>query len=307
MTWLKHRARRGDLLKLPGIYDALTARVAAAEGVEALYCGGFAVAAGHYGLPDIGLLGLAEMTGIYGRIARAVPGCRLIVDADTGYGGVLNVQRTVESLVDAGIAGCHLEDQVAPKRCGHFAGKSVVDWDAAVTRIRAAVEARGTANFAIIARTDALAVHGFDAATQRAKAFLDLGADAVFIDALQTMDQIRSTPALVGGPAVFNAAPTTVGPVLSDTELADLGYAAVIHPIETLRLAAAQVRVCVRRLMTGGGVSATQNSGLSFAELNTVLGLADFVERERRIAETQTRRSEDEAEVNLQPSAANLT
>ena len=287
MTWLSDRARRGGLLKLPGVYDALTARIAAAEGVEALYAGGYAITASHYGLPDLGLLGLAEVTEIYGRIARAIPGVRLIVDADTGYGGVLNVQRTVDRLIDAGLAGCHIEDQAAPKRCGHISGKSVVDQDAAITRIRAATEARGTRDFAIIARTDALAVHGFDAAIRRAKAFLDTGADAVFIDALQTLDQIRATPALVGGATVFNAAPTEVGPVLSDTELADLGYAVVIHPIETLRAAAASVRACIRGLMTGAGASATQNNGLPFAELNTVLGLSDFVERERRIAGAQ--------------------
>ena len=306
MTWLSDRLRRGGLLKLPGVYDAMTARIAAAENVEALYAGGYAVTASHYGLPDIGLLGLAEMSEIYSRISGAVPGIRLIVDADTGYGGILNVQRTVDRLIETGLAGCHIEDQTAPKRCGHIAGKSVVDWDVAMTRVRAATEARGSSDFTIIARTDALAVHGFDAAVQRAKAFLDVGADAVFIDALQTLDQIRSTPELVGGAAVFNAAPTQVGPVLSDTELADLGYAIVIHPIETLRVAAAQVRACIRGLMTGDGASATQNSGLPFAELNTVLGLPDFVERERRIAEAQMAPDQCESDATAISAATEL-
>lgn len=307
MTWLSDRVGRGGLLVLPGVYDALTARIAAAEGVEALYSGGYAVTASQYGLPDIGLLGLAEMVEIYRRISRAVPGVRLIVDADTGYGGVLNVQRTVESLIEADLAGCHIEDQATPKRCGHIKGKAVVDQRAAVARIRAAVDARGTADFAIIARTDALAVCGFDDAVQRAKAFLDVGADAVFIDALQTLDQIRTTPALVGGAAVFNAAPTKVGPVLSDTELAALGYALVIHPIETLRIAAAQVRACIRGLMAGGGAAATQNSGLPFAELNTVLGLSDFVERERRISDLQPAPGEEKHDRVARPAAVKLT
>lgn len=284
MSWLADRVRRDAPLLLPGAYDALSARIIACEGAEAIYAGGYAVTASQHALPDMGLLGLAEMAEVYRRIAVASMGKPVIVDADTGHGGLLNVQRTVATFIAGGIAGCHIEDQEMPKRCGHVAGTSVVDRGHAEARIRAADEARAGADFAIIARTDALATHGLDEAVYRARSFFDAGADIVFIDALRTEEQIAAMPRLVGGPILFNAATTAVAPVYSNGELGRLGYSIVIHPIESLRFAADHVRRTARALLSEEGATATHGAGISFSDLNGLLELEQHAAREARLS-----------------------
>lgn len=277
--WLRQRLKKDDLLILPGVFDALSAKLTANSGAEALYAGGFATTATQYGLPDLGLLGLAEMIEIYRRIKNESFGLPLIVDADTGHGGLLNIQRTIRSLGEIGVDACHIEDQVNPKRCGHLAGKDVVDRNTAVVRVAAAVEAGRDFGVAIIARTDALAVHGFDEAIGRAQEFLAVGADAVFIDAPVTSEQIASIPRLIDGPALYNAAPTGIAPSFAPDELSAMGYRIVIHPIESLLQAVNAIAQSAAALM-----ERPSPSKIDFAELNNILGAQRALEMETHLS-----------------------
>ena len=280
--WLSERlAKQQDLLILPGAYDALSARLIALEGAEAVYCGGFAATASRYALPDLGLLGLSDLTAYYRSLAAACQGKALIVDADTGHGGLLNVERTVEALAAAGAAAFHIEDQVSPKRCGHLAGKSIDDRATAFSRVRTAVVAAERHGMDVIARTDAIAVSGLEEAVERGNRFLDLGAVAIFVDAPASRDQIEAIPRRIGGPVLFNAAPTGTGPVPDHHDLTEMGYRIVIHPIEAMLAAASAARKSVRSLLG----SASEPNALDFEEVNEVLETRTFLQREERYAQ----------------------
>lgn len=279
MSWFYDRIRSdGGLLVFQGAYDALSARLLAQSGVEAVYCGGFAATAAQFGLPDLGLLGLSDMAGIYGRVHGACQGKPLIVDADAGHGGLLNMERTVASFAAAGVSAFHVEDQVIPKRCGHLAGKDVVPKDDAIARVRTAVECSARNGMSVIARTDAIAVHGFEEAISRANAFLNAGAAAAFIDAPTTLDQIKSIPQQVQGPVVFNAAPTGIVKPPSDAALADMGYAVVLHPLVTLLAAASAIAAT----FPNSNQSTGRKPKLSFADLNEILETDQFLQREQQ-------------------------
>lgn len=281
MSWFAERIQRtNDILVLIGAYDALSARLVADADCEAVYCGGFSVTASQFALPDLGLLGLSEMTEIYGRLERAVDGKPLIVDGDAGYGGLLNVERLVETCGRLGVDALHLEDQVLPKRCGHLNGKEVVSRDEAVARVSTAVSASGSDGPAIIARTDAIAVLGFEEAIERGNAFLDVGAACIFIDAPTVQNQIEDIPRLIRGPVLFNAAPTGIGPSVTTQELQNFGYACVIHPIELLLASATAVRNELRALR---GLQ-SHSSATDFSKINEVLGTKHFIERELKLA-----------------------
>lgn len=286
MSWFSKRVGKGkDILILPGAYDPLSARIIAESGSEAVYCGGFAATASQFGLPDLALLGLTDMTEIYRRISSAIGDLPLIADGDTGHGGLLNVQRTTEQFAMAGVDAFHIEDQAAPKRCGHLGGKTVVDRHEAVARIRAAVDAAGSLNGpAIIARTDAIATHGFEEAVDRAKAFLDAGACAVFLDAPTSLHQIETIPEIIGGPVVFNAAPTGTGLAMKTHDLAVFGYACVIHPIELLLAAKTAVQRALRTLQ---GRPENNSLPVDFDEMNSFLKTTWFLEKERSLAVAQ--------------------
>lgn len=278
MTWFSKRIVSGEgILVLPGAFDALSAKLVAESGAEAVYCGGFATTASQFGLPDLGLLGLSDMVEIYRRISRVVGDCPLIVDGDAGHGGLLNVERTAALLAEAGVDAFHIEDQISPKRCGHLAGKDVVTFSEAVARVGAAVRSGGSA---VIARTDAIAVHGFDDAMDRANAFLDVGACAVFIDAPTSLKQVENIPQRVNGPVIFNAAPTGTGPDVSTETLGSMGYAAVIHPIEAILATMDAVKSTTNKLLAQpklGGAS-------TFNDINELLGNRRFLESERELA-----------------------
>jgi 2-methylisocitrate lyase-like PEP mutase family enzyme len=190
-------ARRGVLL--PGAFNALSARVIADLGFEALYITGAGVTNMWFGMPDQGFMGLAEIADHTARIRDAVE-LPLLVDADTGFGNALNVYHTVRTLERAGADCIQLEDQVAPKRCGHFSGKDVISTEEAVSKIKAAVDARRDPDFLVMARTDAAAVHGFEAAVERAQRFAEAGADILFVEAVTTAEEIRRPPAAPGQP-----------------------------------------------------------------------------------------------------------
>lgn len=223
------------VVAMPGVPNASMARQVERAGFEALYISGAGLANCTAGLPDVGLLTLNEVTTLAGFIARAVK-IPAIVDADTGFGGAENVGRTIYELERAGLAGCHLEDQEFPKRCGHLAGKRLVPVDEMEAKIRAAVEAKRDRDFLVIARTDSRALENFDGAVKRAQAYVAAGADAIFPEALQTKEEFRDFAAEVKVPLLANMTEFGQSPSLSVTELDELGYRMVIFPQSAFRV-----------------------------------------------------------------------
>ncbi|MBP2367952.1 isocitrate lyase/PEP mutase family protein [Pseudonocardia parietis] len=242
----------GEPVLAPGAYDALSARLVERAGFDAVYMTGFGTTAGLLGRPDVGLLSGTEMAANAGRLADAVD-LPLIADADTGYGNPINVIRTVRDYERAGVAALHLEDQVMPKRCGHLAGKQVVPVGDMTAKIRAAVDARTDPDLLIIARTDAAAVDGLDAAIDRARRFADAGADLLFVEAPTSEADIeRVAQELSGHRLVFNWAEGGRTPALSRDRLAELGFALVLFPVGTLLAATAGMTELLERLRADG-------------------------------------------------------
>ncbi len=224
-----------DAVMLPGVPNAAIARQVERAGFEAVYISGAGMANATAGVPDIGLLTLTEVVRLAGYIARAVK-IPAIVDADTGFGGSENVARTILELEAAGVAGCHIEDQEFPKRCGHLAGKSIVDTEEMTAKIKAAVAARQDPNFMIIARTDARAVEDFDRTVDRAQRYVESGADAIFPEALQGEQEFREFARKIDVPLLANMTEFGKSPLLSFEELAKFGYRMVIFPQSAFRV-----------------------------------------------------------------------
>ncbi|HEY3310759.1 MAG TPA: isocitrate lyase/PEP mutase family protein [Anaerolineales bacterium] len=227
------------ILAAPGAADALTARLVEDAGFEAVYASGAGIANAQFAMPDIGLVTLTEMVDAIRRMVEAVS-IPLIADADTGYGAVRNVIRTVELYEALGVAALQVEDQVTPKVCGHFSGKEVIPADEMVRKIEAAVRARN--EMLIIARTDCLDTHGFDEAVRRGNLFAGAGADLVLVEAPTTRDQVAALPEKIAAPLVFNMTEGSKVPMMAHDELAGLGYKMVIHPSLTVRIAARAVQ-----------------------------------------------------------------
>ena len=225
----------GRLLRFPGAFNPLSARLIERKGFDGVYISG-AVLSADLGLPDIGLTTLTEVAGRARQIARMTD-LPALVDADTGFGEPMNVARTVQELEDAGLAGLHIEDQVNPKRCGHLDGKQVVDEQTALQRIRAAVDARRDPNFLVMARTDVRAVDGLQAAIDRAKALVDAGADAIFPEAMTTLEEFAAVRAAVDVPLLANMTEFGKSELFTVQQLADVGMNLVIWPVSLLRLA----------------------------------------------------------------------
>jgi 2-methylisocitrate lyase-like PEP mutase family enzyme len=250
---LREMLSRHELVVAPGAYSALTAKLVEAAGFRCIYMSGYCTAASTTGLPDLGLLTMTEMLNNVRALADAVS-IPLIADGDTGYGNALNVVRTVREYEKAGAAALHIEDQVWPKRCGHMKNKHVIPKEEMANKVRAAVDCRATTDFIIIARTDAIAVEGLQAAIDRLAAYAAAGADVVFADGQQTMEHIREVPKqLIGIPCLINLGPLT--PPLSVSELQDLGYAIAIYP-----------SICI-----GPAVLAIQDALARFKETGTPL------------------------------------
>ena len=220
---------------LPGVPNAAMARQVERAGFDAVYVSGAGMANATAGVPDIGLLTLTEVAQLAGYIANAID-IPAIVDADTGFGGPENVARTIRELEGAGLAGCHIEDQEFPKRCGHLAGKSLVDLEEMVGKIKAAVASRRDPDFMIIARTDARAVEGFDGAVKRAGEYLAAGADAIFPEALQTAEEFRDFAKEIDRPLLANMTEFGKSPMLTFQQLAEFGYRMVIFPQSAFRV-----------------------------------------------------------------------
>ena len=222
-------------IMLPGVANAAMARQVERAGFDAVYVSGAGMANATAGVPDIGLLTMTEVVTLAGYIANAVK-IPAIVDADTGFGGAENVARTTRELEQAGLAGCHIEDQEFPKRCGHLAGKTIVDVEEMVGKIKAAVAARRDPDFMIIARTDARTVEGFDRAVERAGQYLAAGADAIFPEALQTAEEFRDFADEIDLPLLANMTEFGKSPLLTFEQLAELGYRLVIFPQSAFRV-----------------------------------------------------------------------
>jgi len=240
---------------LPGVPNAAIARQVERAGFDAVYISGAGMANATAGVPDIGLLSMTEIVRLAGYAANAV-GIPAIVDADTGFGGAENVARTIRELENTGLAGCHIEDQEFPKRCGHLAGKSVVDIKEMSGRIQAAVSARRDQDFMIIARTDARAVEDFDRAVERAQRYLKAGADAIFPEALQNADEFKAFAGEVKAPLLANMTEFGKSPLLSFDELAGFGYKMVIFPQSAFRVSMKATEEFLHELKKAGTQSA---------------------------------------------------
>ena len=250
---LRELLARPEPLVAPGAYDALSARLVEQAGFDVVYMTGFGSTASLVGRPDVGLLTGTEMVDNARRIAAAVD-VPVIADADTGYGNAINVVRTVQAYEQAGVAGIHIEDQVMPKKCGHMSGKAVIPAEEMVGKIRAAVAARRDPEFLLIARTDAAAVEGLDAALDRARAYADAGADVLFVEAPTSEDDIARVASSCAGvaPLVFNWAEGGRTPAMPLARIAELGFALVLFPIGTLLAATAGIRALLATLRADG-------------------------------------------------------
>jgi 2-methylisocitrate lyase-like PEP mutase family enzyme len=279
---MKPTSQLRQLLAKPGIirslgaHDVFTARLIEAAGLETVFIGGFGTSASLLGLPDVGFLTLTEMADAVRRMAQRVR-IPMVADGDTGHGDLHNVVRTVREFEQAGAAGILLEDQVAPKRCGHFQGKQVIPAAEMVLKLRAALDARRDPDFVIVARTDARAVEGIDGAIARANRYGEAGADVCFIEAPQSRPELERIPREVQFPLLVNMLTGGVTPILSVEELARLGYKIVVCPIESLLVAGAAIRKLIQALLTRGRVDLPPEEMMTFAEVKQILGLDEVL------------------------------
>jgi len=279
---LRQLLREPDVIRSLGAHDVFTARLIEAAGLETVFLGGFGTSASLLGLPDVGLITLTEMTDAVRRMAQrvAIP---VVADGDTGHGDLHNVVRTVREFERAGAAGILLEDQVTPKRCGHFEGKQLISADAMVLKLRAALDARRDPDFVLIARTDARAVEGLSGAIERANRYGAEGADVCFIEAPQARDELEQIPRQVRYPLLVNMLTGGVTPILPVDELGGLGYKIVVCPIESLLVAGAAIRRLIESLLRRGRVDLPASEMMTFAEVKQLLGLEEVMGLRRRL------------------------
>jgi carboxyvinyl-carboxyphosphonate phosphorylmutase len=272
-----------DPLVAPGAYDALSARLIEQAGFDTVYMTGFGTTASLIARPDVGLLSGAEMIDNARRIVGAVD-VPVIADADTGYGNAINVVRTVREYEQAGVAGIHLEDQVHPKKCGHMSGKAVIEAAEMVGKIEAAVAARRDPDLVLIARTDAAAVEGLDAAIARARRYRGAGADVLFVEAPTSEDDIARVAGELAGeaPLVFNWAEGGRTPPLPLARIAELGFALVLFPIGTLLAATAGIRALLRTIREDGTPVAAMPGLPTFDGFTDLIGLPEVQDLEQR-------------------------
>ena len=261
-------------LAFPGIYDTLSAKIAEKVGFPMAFISGYSLAASTIGEPDFGLLTQTEVVERARHICSSV-NIPVIVDADTGYGNPLNVYRTVKDLIAAGAAGCFLEDQVWPKKCGHMRNKKVIERDQYLQKIKAAVEARGNADFFIVARTDAEAVLGLEEAIARMEGARKLGADASFVEAPGSLEQLKEIGKRVPKPMVANMIEGGKTPVLPKEDLAEMGFQLILYPLTGLYAAAASMRDYYKKLKNDGTTLGKEAGLMQFAEFNDLIGVEE--------------------------------
>ena len=271
---LHELVERKQGLVVPGAYDCVSARLVERAGFQAVYMTGYGTSASRLGLPDLGFAGLAEMADHARNMTSAVS-IPLIADADTGYGNALNVRRTVRMYETAGVAALHLEDQMLPKRCGHLAGKQVVPLEEFAQKIRAAVEARTDPDLLVIARTDAIAVTGFDDALRRGEAAVQAGADILFVEAPTSEQQIETVAKTFDTPLLFNYAPGGRSPLLPFKRLRELEYAIILLPVDTLFVAVKAIQGFLGGVKERDDVLAFTDRYIPFAEFNELIGVTE--------------------------------
>lgn len=275
---LRERLRRKPILLAPGIYDALTGLIAEQCGAESVYLSGASIAYTRFGRPDIGLVTMSEVADTVAAIRDRID-LPIIVDADTGFGNALNVQRTVRTFERAGAAALQLEDQTLPKRCGHLDGKTLVSVSEMTGKIKAALDARASDDTLIIARTDAIAVEGLAAALDRAAAYAEAGADILFVEAPKSRPDMDTIIATLGEttPLMANMVEGGKSPSLSAPELDEIGYRLVIFPGGAVRMLAACAQAYYGNLVANGSNRAMLDSMLDFSGLNDLLGTPDML------------------------------
>ena len=281
---LRERLDAERPLVLPGVADALTARLAGRAGFTALYVTGAGLANAQLGRPDVGLVTLTELAWQVERIADAVD-LPLLVDMDTGFGNPVNATRAVRDLERAGAAGVQVEDQTFPKRCGHFSGKEVVPIATALAKLRAVLDARRDPATVVVARTDALAVEGVEAAVERGIAFAEAGADVVFVEAPRTRESLAELPRRIPAPLLANMVEGGRTPLLPASELGAMGYRIVLFANTALRVAARAAGDALAQLRSTGDAGPLQDRMLSWEERQAIVGLPELEALERRYAE----------------------
>ena len=277
----KQFLKRDKLLVAPGCFDGLSARLVEEAGFEAAYFSGGAVARS-MGLPDIGLVTMSEVIERAAQVVSAVK-IPVIADADTGYGNAINLVRTVREYERVGVTAIHIEDQITPKRCGHLDGKEVISLPEMIKKLEAALASRADPDFCIIARTDARGVHGLDDAISRARAFAQLGVDAVFVEAPQSESELEQIPrALLNIPLLVNVFKGGKTPMLPVERLEKMGYRIAIYPSETQRAGIHAMRQTLSLLKREGTTEAMDEALTTFKERDTIVGLDDWQELERK-------------------------
>jgi 2-methylisocitrate lyase-like PEP mutase family enzyme len=273
---LRHLLRSPGVIRSLGAHDVFTARLIEAAGLETVFIGGFGTSASLLGLPDVGFLTLTEMADAVRRMAQrvAIP---VVADGDTGHGDLHNVVRTVREFERAGAAGILLEDQVTPKRCGHFQGKHVIAADEMVLKLRAALDARRDPDFVVVARTDVRAAEGISAAIDRANRYGETGADVCFIEAPESRSELERIPREVRYPLLVNMLTGGVTPILAVDELERLGYKIVVCPIESLLIAGTAIQRLIQALLTRGRVDLPAGEMMTFGQIKQLLGLEEVL------------------------------
>jgi carboxyvinyl-carboxyphosphonate phosphorylmutase len=282
-TRLRHLLQQAGLIVAPGAYDCLTAKIIEQEGFPAVYMTGGGTAVTRIGTPDLGFTTLSEMLANARAITSTID-LPLIADADTGYGGPLNVYRTIREYEKAGVAALHIEDQTFPKRCGHLDGKEVVSIEEMVTKIRAACEARTDADFVLIVRTDALAVTGLDDTLRRCTAFAAAGADVLFVEALRNQEDVDRVRREVDVPLLYNCVEHGKSPLLRVAELEAFGFKIAIFPGSIMLALVPLARRILREIRQQGTTAHLLPEMVSVQEFFGIMGLSEFLARDAKWA-----------------------
>jgi methylisocitrate lyase len=276
---LKELISAPEILVMPGAHDSLVARIIEQAGFQAVTLGGYPATANLLGKPDVSLLSMTEMVEFTRRICGAVD-VPVFTDGDTGYGNVINVYRTVKEMERAGAAGMFIEDQVFPKRCGHMEGKQVIPAEEMVAKIRAALDARIDPDFVLMARTDALAVHGIEEAIRRGNLYREAGADLIFVEAPQTIEDMKRINCEIKAPTLANNVEGGKSPLLSAKQLESIGYNVVVFPIASTYCIAKAVTDLMRELKEKGTTESFLDRMITFTSFNDLVGLPDIRKKE---------------------------
>jgi len=278
-TLLKQLILAPEILIMPGAHDSLVARIIEKAGFQAVTLGGYPATATLLGKPDVSLLSMTEMVEYTRRICGAVD-VPVFTDGDTGYGNVTNVYRTVKEMERAGVAGMFIEDQVFPKRCGHMEGKQVIPAEEMVAKIKAALDARTDLDFVLMARTDALAVHGIEEAIRRGNLYREAGADLIFIEAPQTIEEMKRINREVDAPTMANNVEGGKSPLLTAKKLESIGYNVVVFPIASTYCIAKAVTDLMNELKEKGTTESFLDRMITFTAFNELVGLPDIRKKE---------------------------